>query len=1073
MGLAGRSSSAGPPSSTYDGFISYSHAADDLLAPRLQAGLQKFAKPWWKRRAVRIFRDESSLAANPHLWSSITEALDSSGWFVLLLSPDAAASEWVGKEIEHWKANKPGDRILPVVTDGEFGWLDGDVAGSSVPAALEGVFPEEPRWVDLRNVRGETQLDLKNPTFSAAIADVAATIRGIPKDDLASEEVRQYRRTIRTAWAAGIVVLLLGVAATIGAVTATNESDRANEQAGLAAAEADRATAEADRADREADAATAAAADANQARDEAEVAQSQAEIERDRADDEARRANGEALAAQALNLVDRDPELALLLAVQSLTIDLGGSGISTAYAALIGDRQLFETTTPGDREPVRGVAVGGLHPDGHLLAVAASSGNGISVHEVDTGETRWTVSVADEELYGGLTFGWRRQLTIEDVGFSADGSTVIATITTTWWDFNAVRATNRSNEFNVLGKSGRTTELRFYDSLSGERTSTVTLPNCHEPRHFPGVHAPYFDTDVPLLISLDSDCDANTADGNEIGLFDTVTGTFTSIAMTNANVLTPGVPTRNATASRIAYADETGGTVIDTQSNAVLFEFGPGISTLSDDGSTLLLTNQGTDVVELWDIDRSARLWTSSVAAVRAWFSADGSVVYAATDEGSAVILDSTTGVELFRVRGHKGLVSDAVLSTDGNRLATFGSDGTARVWDVSRATALPGVRIHDTVRVHEGLTIDQSGSVGVAWLIDEPERGWQLRVFDPRTGETIRDIAGGSPGLSEDGTVLAYRTVTAVDLDASVTGSADLAGRHGQVGNVELIEIGSGTVSDILETFCNPYVIGADVVAGRGCNRDDEPGTAAVWDIEVSPDGRFVAMNAGTHDTFTIWDLESGNRGRDKDAGRAPQHITFSPDSTLVATHYQDLETCFIAVFNAEGLAARVPTDLQYLYKAFINLDGRCATAMEFTPDGATLIIGNTRGAIQLVETANWTTTASIAAHQGPGVDHIAINLSGTLLATSGLDGLKIWDLPGPTLFAAIDIDASGGVAFVDDDYLMVLPRVGASAIAVTLDPAEVRALLIDRLTRAFTPDECATYGIAPCPTLEEMQSP
>jgi hypothetical protein len=44
----------------YDGFISYSHAADDLLAPRLQSGFQRFAKPWWKRRAVRIFRDESA-----------------------------------------------------------------------------------------------------------------------------------------------------------------------------------------------------------------------------------------------------------------------------------------------------------------------------------------------------------------------------------------------------------------------------------------------------------------------------------------------------------------------------------------------------------------------------------------------------------------------------------------------------------------------------------------------------------------------------------------------------------------------------------------------------------------------------------------------------------------------------------------------------------------------------------------------------------------------------------------------------------------------------------------------------
>ncbi len=34
-----------PGGSVYDGFISYSHAADDLLAPRLQAGLQRFANP--------------------------------------------------------------------------------------------------------------------------------------------------------------------------------------------------------------------------------------------------------------------------------------------------------------------------------------------------------------------------------------------------------------------------------------------------------------------------------------------------------------------------------------------------------------------------------------------------------------------------------------------------------------------------------------------------------------------------------------------------------------------------------------------------------------------------------------------------------------------------------------------------------------------------------------------------------------------------------------------------------------------------------------------------------------------
>jgi len=110
---------------SYDGFISYSHAADDLLAPRSQSALQRFAKPWWKRRAVRVFRDEASLSANPHLWESITEALDTSGWFILLLSPDAAQSQWVNQEVAYWVEHKDPSRILPVVTGGEFGWDEG------------------------------------------------------------------------------------------------------------------------------------------------------------------------------------------------------------------------------------------------------------------------------------------------------------------------------------------------------------------------------------------------------------------------------------------------------------------------------------------------------------------------------------------------------------------------------------------------------------------------------------------------------------------------------------------------------------------------------------------------------------------------------------------------------------------------------------------------------------------------------------------------------------------------------------------------------------------------------------
>ena len=66
------------PSDRYDAFISYSHAADGRLAPELQRSLQRLARRVFQRRALRVFRDESGLSTNPHLWDSILSAIDRS-----------------------------------------------------------------------------------------------------------------------------------------------------------------------------------------------------------------------------------------------------------------------------------------------------------------------------------------------------------------------------------------------------------------------------------------------------------------------------------------------------------------------------------------------------------------------------------------------------------------------------------------------------------------------------------------------------------------------------------------------------------------------------------------------------------------------------------------------------------------------------------------------------------------------------------------------------------------------------------------------------------------------------------
>ena len=149
------------PTYRYKAFISYSHAADGKLAPALQSGLERFAKPWYRRRALRVFRDQTGLAVTPELWGSIRRALERSEYFVLLASPAAAESRWVQQEVEFWLQHRSVATLLVVLTDGDLVWdtSRGDFDWSrtdALPRLLERRFGGEPNFLDLRWARSDT-----------------------------------------------------------------------------------------------------------------------------------------------------------------------------------------------------------------------------------------------------------------------------------------------------------------------------------------------------------------------------------------------------------------------------------------------------------------------------------------------------------------------------------------------------------------------------------------------------------------------------------------------------------------------------------------------------------------------------------------------------------------------------------------------------------------------------------------------------------------------------------------------------------------------------------------------------
>src|SRR5215510_13928509 len=115
-------SNKGSSLALYDAFISYSHAKDKAIAAALQSAIQKLGKPWYQRRILRAFRDDTSLSATPQLWPSIQKALSESRFLILLASPEAAASHWVGKEVAYWLQHKGADTLLIALTDGDLSW---------------------------------------------------------------------------------------------------------------------------------------------------------------------------------------------------------------------------------------------------------------------------------------------------------------------------------------------------------------------------------------------------------------------------------------------------------------------------------------------------------------------------------------------------------------------------------------------------------------------------------------------------------------------------------------------------------------------------------------------------------------------------------------------------------------------------------------------------------------------------------------------------------------------------------------------------------------------------------------
>ena len=984
----------------YKAFISYSHGADNRLAPALRTALHSFAKPWYRLRAMRVFRDETGLAITPALWPSIETALLDSEYFLLLASPDAAASEWVQREVDCWLEHRPAAHLLIALTKGEIRWNDVahdiDWNGTdALPRRLSKAFDQEPKYVDLRWARMATDLSLRNPDFMTAVASVTSTLRDLPLDELVGEDVRQHRRTRRVAATAIVGLATLAVAAMVFGVIASQQRDKAQRQEQIAVEQKQVATEQRDQARRRL--VQLNSANGLRAAGAGDVSAAMlwfaeaAKLEADHPMEQGM------LRTRLALLASRNPRL---VQVWSASAPVGGIGFTTDGAWVVvyppeGSVQAWDVQTksaafksPGS--PVVDVAVS---QEGRRLLTVDTDG----VHLWDTLTGQQVRSLAH-----GTPVRW--------AGFAADGQHVFTL------------AEDRTVRVWEAGSGREIAELQDIDEIFDTA----------------------FDGDaVTLLIK---------SPGNKLVLWDSRTKRRVAFDKHNAVTAELSADRRYV----LTVDDDALAALWDSKTGRQVTSLGDwqGVdkARLSPDGQHVAMVSR-SGWATIWDIatDSEVRTVQHQGAVLDAAFSPNGKQLATASTDRQAHVWDINTGKEVTPPLWHETTVSRVTFSPDGKRLATTTANKVVRLWELA---GVPGVILQHQEPVMfaafspDGTHVltatdftaqlwDATGTAGKAESAWTPGAQIYHSTFSPDGAYVLT--------ASEDHLVRLWDVKTgkeAAALPHPHRVSYAAFSRNGKMlltASVQQLMVWDVAALPQLPrepkislTHDAPVLYGEFSADGREILSVDFGGTARVLNLEtakertelrrseirlarLSPSGRRLAT-AGEDRILQIWDTATG-----APVGQPVPHeyqisaVAFSPDGRRVVTANDGS----VRIWDTESGSAATPP---------MQHDDLVMHAV-FSADGTRLLTASRDGTARVWNAASGQPVTDPLEH-GSMVRYAEFSPDGQKVVTASEDRTaRLWSLsPG-------SIDAEG---WVRRAQLLAARRIDETGAVVTIDTAE-----------------------------------
>ena len=458
-----------------------------------------------------------------------------------------------------------------------------------------------------------------------------------------------------------------------------------------------------------------------------------------------------------------------------------------------------------------------------------------------------------------------------------------------------------------------------------------------------------------------------------------------------------------------------------TQASAASIAF---MSDNQESDSQKLVVAGGDGITKIWDLvgNQIDVISTDKEKERRIFLSPDGWQIAIEKLNGIIELKDVSSKKLINQIESQQGGIQDLAISPNNQYVATVGSDGSTKVWDLTRN---PATLIYAKEENSYQVAFSPDSQY-IATGGDETVKLWDLAGNSITTIDTqqenIENIEFSPNGQrlvtvgAKDSTKLwnlANKTVALIDVTQGIEINANQGTIHSarfSPGRQQLVTAGEDGTIKLWDLAGNPITTlttyqGSVLSLAFGPNGEwlatggsdgtsklwyfDEPITSikikqgAIYSTAFSPDSQWLATG-GDNGTVKIWDLTGGNPTRIVPTGHeSVLNVIFSQREQLATSGSSDEK---IKLWDLMGTPIST-----------ISTHFQSVTSIAFSPNGRQLATSGNDNIIELWDLMSTKPLPITISTMQDKVWSIVFNPDGDQLATGGENGtIKLWSLEG-----------------------------------------------------------------------------